>query len=230
MASQSSTPKVSSALAIYEKIREEILSLTMSPGAMIDEISIAKRFDVSRSPVREAFIRLASDGLIKTLPNKNSQVAPLEIEDFPRYIDALDLVQRAVTRLAAIHHTAEDLAEIKNRNDLFKQAVETRDPLNMIDTNFEFHLAVSQASHNKYFTHMYTRLLNEGRRTLRIYYRSFNDNPPPQMVGTHDDIIEAIEKRDAEVADQLAHDHTIQLSDGFINYLSKHFTTDMKFY
>ena len=77
---------------------------------------------------------------------------------------------------------------------------------------------------------MYTRLLNEGRRTLRIYYRSFNDNPPPQMVGTHDDIIEAIEKRDAEVADQLAHDHTIQLSDGFINYLSKHFTTDMKFY
>lgn len=228
MAGESFTPKVSSALAIYEKIREEILSLELAPGTTIDESSLAKRFEVSRSPVREAFIRLAADGLIKTLPNKNSQVAPLEIEDFPRYIDALDLVQRAVTRLAAINRTEEDLANIKQQNELFKQAVETHDPVAMIDTNYNFHIAVSDASQNKYFGHMYTRLLNEGRRTLRIYYRSFNDNPPPQMVGTHDDIIAAIEHRDAELADNLAHKHSNQLSDGFIQYLSKRFTSDIK--
>ena len=228
MTGEPNTPKVPTAVAIYQALRKEILTLVMAPGATIDEISIAKRFEVSRSPVREAFIRLASEGLINTLPNKNSQVAPLEIEDFPRFIDALDLIQRAVTRLAAINHTSEDLANIKAVNAHFKTVTASRDPLSMIDSNYQFHLAVADASHNKYFKHMYTRLLDEGRRTLRIYYRSFNDNPPPQMVATHEDIISAIEQRDAELADKLAHKHTLQLRDGFLNYLSSQHTGEMK--
>ena len=112
--------KLSSALAIYKTIRDEILQLVLSPSSNIDENSMAKRFGVSRSPVREAFIRLAAEGLIKTLPNKSSQVAPLEVEDFPHFIDALDLVQRAVMRLAAANRTKADLRFILEQNQQYK--------------------------------------------------------------------------------------------------------------
>ncbi|MEP0177470.1 MAG: GntR family transcriptional regulator [Paraglaciecola sp.] len=213
--------KVSNAITIYETIREEILTLVLAPSSTIDENSMAKRFEVSRSPVREAFIRLAADGLIKTLPNKNSQVSPLALEDFPNFMDALDLVQRAVTRLAAENRTESDLQLIKDKNQKFKEAVRTHDVVAMIDCNHAFHMAVSEASQNSYFTLMYKRLLDEGKRTLRIYYRLFHDSPPPEMVDNHDLIIDAIENQDSNLADQLAQQHANQLSDGFITYLSK---------
>jgi DNA-binding GntR family transcriptional regulator len=212
--------KVSSAVSIYETIREEILTLVLAPSSTIDENSMAKRFNVSRSPVREAFIRLAADGLIKTLPNKTSQVSPLALEKFPHYMDALDLIQRAVTRLAAANRTTADLETIKAQNQKFKHAVQAQDVVAMIECNHGFHMAVSHASQNAYFTVMYKRLLDEGKRTLRIYYRLFNDNPPPDMVNNHDLIIQAIESQNTELADQLAQQHASQLSDGFINYLS----------
>ena len=222
ISNKSLTPhRVSNAISIYETIREEILTLVLAPSSTIDENSMAKRFEVSRSPVREAFIRLAADGLIKTLPNKNSQVSPLVLEDFPVFMDALDLLQRAVTRLAATNRTEAELQTIKDQNQLFKQAVCSHDVVSMIDANYTFHLAISAASQNKYFTLMYKRLLDEGKRTLRIYYRLFNDEPPAKMVGNHDLIIEAIENRDAELADKLAQQHANQLSDGFITYLIK---------
>ena len=51
----------------YETLRDEILSLALAPGQLLDETTFAERFGMSRSPVREAFIRLAGDGLVVTL-------------------------------------------------------------------------------------------------------------------------------------------------------------------
>ena len=57
---------------IYTTLRNEILSLVLKPGQLLDEMSIAERFDMSRSPVREALIRLASDELVVTLSNRST--------------------------------------------------------------------------------------------------------------------------------------------------------------
>ena len=55
------------AVTIYETLRDEILSLTLAPSELVDEVSLAKRFGVSRSPVREALVRLVSESLLQTL-------------------------------------------------------------------------------------------------------------------------------------------------------------------
>lgn len=85
----------------YETLRDEILSLALEPGALLDETSLAERFGMSRSPVREALIRLAGDDLVVTLANRSTIVAPIDIRSFPRYVEALDIAQRMNTRLAA---------------------------------------------------------------------------------------------------------------------------------
>ena len=214
------TAKRLSARHIYAELREEILSLDLAPGEVIDETGLAERFGVSRSPIREALIRLETDGLIRMTPNKGTIVTPLHLEEFPQFIDALDTIQRAVTHLAAIQRTDEDLAAIVAENEKFKSAVAEHNVVKMIDTNHSFHLAIGDAAHNRHFRFMYERLLDEGRRTLRIYYRSYDDSPPKDRVSTHDKLIEAIRDRDAAKAEQLAHDHTSQLSERFISYLS----------
>ena len=54
------------AVRVYEAPREDILRLNIPPGELLDEVQIGRRFNLSRSPVREALIRLASEGLVKT--------------------------------------------------------------------------------------------------------------------------------------------------------------------
>jgi len=220
-------PRGEGALRVYEGLRQEILTMSLPPGDLLDEVKIAARFDVSRSPVREALIRLTSEGLVKTLPNKSAMVAPLNIEEFPAYLDALDLMQRVTTRLAATLRTDDDLARIKREQAAFEKAVAKHDALAMIETNRNFHIAISDAGKNRHFTMLYARLLDEGRRMLRLYFYSLGDSLPPELAVEHHRIIAAIEDRDADLAEELAREHAVQVGDRFLQYLGTRRTDDV---
>src|ERR671918_803387 len=86
--------------SVYATLRTEIINLVLPPGQLLDETMLAERFDLSRSPVREALIRLAGDDLVVTLPNRSTIVAPIDVIAFPKYVEALDIAQRINTRLA----------------------------------------------------------------------------------------------------------------------------------
>jgi len=209
------------ALGVFEKLRNEILALQLEPDQLIDEASLAKRFDVSRSPIREALVRLASERLVKTLPNKGTIVAPLNLEDFPKYVDALDLIQRVVTRLAAVNRTEADLAKIKALQEAFRESHARGDALGTILGNREFHAAIGDASGNRIFADTYRRILDEGRRTLCLYFRSYEGGLPPDLGREHYDIIDAIEQQDPERAEALAHQHAEEVHRRFVNYISE---------
>ncbi|MCP4204518.1 MAG: GntR family transcriptional regulator [bacterium] len=63
---------------VYERPRGQIWRLELRPGSKLDEAAIVKSLGVSRTPVREAIVRLASEQLVTLLPNRGAQVAPLE--------------------------------------------------------------------------------------------------------------------------------------------------------
>ena len=213
------TAKGFGAVTIYETLRDEILSLTLEPSQLVDEASLANRFAVSRSPVREALVRLVSESLLQTLPNKGTIVAPLRIEEFPQYVDALDLVQRAVTRLAAKNRSAAALELIRKEQARFAHSVDEGDVLGMILSNRDFHIAIARASNNRYLEQSYRQLLDDGRRSLRLYFKSYNDVLPKEMVDGHEKIIDAIETQDADLAERLAQEHTIEMQQRFLDYL-----------
>ena len=226
---KSDTPRTrgEGAIRVYNKLREDILRMELAPGELLDDVKIGKQFHLSRSPVREALIRLSAEGLVKTLPNKSTLVAPLNIAEFSQFIDALDLMQRATTRLAAKLRTDQELQNIKNQQAKFEEAVAKRDVLEMIETNYDFHVAISKAGKNSYFTQFNARLLDEGRRMLRLYFRSFGDTLPPELAGEHDQLIKAIEDRDEDLAEKLAHQHAVQVSDRFLSSLGVRHTSGM---
>jgi len=103
----------SGAVAVYDELRRDILELRMEPGTLLDETELAARFKLSRSPVREALIRLSAEGLVQTLRNRSSIVAPFDIVAIPSYLDAVELFYRLTTRLAAKNRSAAQLAEIE---------------------------------------------------------------------------------------------------------------------
>lgn len=196
---------------VYEILRDNILDLVLPPGSPIDEIQLAERLSMSRTPIREALVRLASEGLVTTLPNRSTMVSNIDFLDLNSFFDALTLMYRVTTRLAAEYRTEEDLKTIRHHQVKFAAAVEKRDALEMIATNRDFHAAIAEAGRNLYFTGLFCRLLDEGRRILRMYYSSFGDQLPKRYVIEHDQIVEAIEAKDIAKADQLASQHADQI-------------------
>jgi DNA-binding GntR family transcriptional regulator len=196
---------------VYETLRNEIVELTLAPGSPIDEVQLAERFSLSRTPVREALVRLAAEGLITTLPNRATIVASIDFLNLPHFFDALTLMYRVTTRLAAANRGEDGLARIRAAQETFADAVAARDALAMIAANRDFHLEIARAGGNRYYGDLFRQLLDEGRRILRLYYSSFGDALPPRYAAEHDEMIAAIAAGDVAAADRLATAHAAQI-------------------
>lgn len=196
---------------VYNVLRDEILDLSLAPGSPIDEVHLAERFAMSRTPIREALVRLASDGLVTTLPNRSTVVSNIDLLNLHPFFDAMTLMYRVTTRLAAQNYRQADIGLIRSRQAEFAQAVEAQDALGMIASNRDLHAAIAEAGRNPYYTALCCRLLDEGRRILRLYYSSFQDRLPDRIVAEHEEMIAAIEARDIEAADRLAQAHADQI-------------------
>lgn len=213
---------------IYESLKRSIVDLRLEPGAPLDEVTLAERFDMSRTPVREALVRLAAEGLVTQLPNRNTIVAPIDFGKLPVYFEALTLMYRVTTRLAASGRTERHLAEMRRCQSAYAEAVTKGDVPGMIGNNRDFHVVIAEAGGNPYFTTLFTRLLDEGRRILRLYYyRSFNDHLPRRYVQEHDAIIDAIQARDDPLCERLAAEHAGQIVAQIQTYIARDRTREM---
>lgn len=193
---------------VYDLLREEILDLALAPGSIVDEVQLADRFGLSRTPIREALVRLAGEGLIVTLPNRSTMVAPIDFANLAAFFDALVLMYRVTTRLAAEHRSDADLARLQAVQTAFAATVHAGDDLAMIAANRDFHATIAEAGRNPYYIGLFSRLLDEGRRILRMYYyTSFQPASPHPYILEHEAILAAIAAGDVALCDRLAKDH-----------------------
>jgi len=207
--------------SVYAALRGEILAMTLAPGSPLDEVRLSERFKMSRTPIREALLRLASDGFVTTLPNRNTIVATIDFATLPTYFEALTLMYRVTTRGAAQRGAPTAMAAIRARQQEFADAVAAQDAYAMIEANREFHVAIAELGGNAYYTTFFARLLDEGRRILRLYYSTFDDRLPRQYVEEHEEMIAAIETGDVDRADRLAIDHAAQIVRQIQEYVAR---------
>ena len=213
----------------FETLRDEILTLTLGPGQLLDETSLAERFGMSRSPVREALIRLAGEDLVVMLANRSTIVSAIDVQSFPKYVEALDIVQRMTTRLAAKLRNEADLTQIAARQQDFEAAVRSRDYLRMSEANKQFHMAIATAGRNPYLAAFYDRLLNQGRRMLHLHFDYLErTNDGHLLTDEHSQMLAAIAARDFAGADDLAHAHTRQFRDNFLRFLAENYSQEIK--
>jgi DNA-binding GntR family transcriptional regulator len=206
---------------VYTSLKSDILEMRLPPGFMFDESSLSSRFELSRTPIREALVRLAAEGLVTTLPNRSTIVSIIDFAELPVYFEALTLMHRVTTRSAALCRTDSDLEMMRQHQTEFADAVAQHDAPRMLASNRELHVAIAEAGRNKYFTGLFARLLDEGRRILRLYYASFDDRLPLRYVEEHEQIIDAIEKGEAERADILASQHAAQIVKQIQSFLDR---------
>ncbi|MAZ83031.1 MAG: GntR family transcriptional regulator [Hoeflea sp.] len=183
----------------------------MQPGSPIDEVKLTERFSMSRTPIREALVKLASEGLVVTLPNRSTVVAPIDFQNLAHFFDALTLMYRVTTRLAATNRTDNELVRIRELQKSYEDAVSEKNVPAMIEVNRDFHAEIARAGKNRYYVELFDRLLDEGRRLLRLYYSSFNDELPQLYLDEHEEMVQAVQDRDVAKADRIAQQHAQQI-------------------
>jgi DNA-binding GntR family transcriptional regulator len=213
-------PRGSGPQSVYNVLRNDILAMKLAPGSPLDEVRLSERFGMSRTPIREALLRLSGDGLVTTLPNRNTIVSQIDFSGLPHYFESLTLMYRVTTRGAAQRGTGANLDAILQHQKSFADAVTRQDAFAMIEANREFHVAIAELAGNPFYTAFFAKLLDEGRRILRLYYSSFDDRLPRQYVDEHEKMIMVIQAGDVEQADQLAIAHAAQIVRQIQDYLS----------
>jgi len=196
---------------LAEALRRRILSMELAPGAVVDELALCDEFGLSRPPVRELLRQIAAEGYIELEANRAPRVAAMNHESLHSFYVAAPLIYVATTQLAATYASADEIEVLKAIQAKFRQAIEERDVENRVLYNDAFHLEIGKMAHNDYLMPSLRRLLIDHTRLGKIFYRhpTTDDMQRDLEIACeqHEQIIEAIERRDAPTAGQLAREH-----------------------
>jgi DNA-binding GntR family transcriptional regulator len=217
-------PKGIGGQRLFDEIRGRILRLELAPGTDISEPSLVAEFGVSRTPVREALIRLASEGLVSLLPNRGARVTALDLDGVRELFEALELCQRATTRLAAQRASTREVALLRKYSKAFTEGAAVKDHRAMSEANKAFHDTIAVAAGNRYLEKLAESLSTD---TLRLAEKSL---PIPLVMESypdyfsvicrqHDEIVRFIAKHDADGAEELARDHARMFRARVISYI-----------
>lgn len=196
--------------AVYEELREDILSLRMAQGSALDEIALAERFGLSRTPIREALLMLQREDLVTFLPGRSAIVTPHTMSNAHEYMDTLMLLSRAIIRLAAEMRTPEALGRIRACQAEYAAVAMSGSLDDIVAADLAFHNAISSASRNTFLGGFYRLALDYGRRMhLLHYYPLFDADEAARCVDQHAAMLAAIEAGDPARSEELASDHVM---------------------
>lgn len=175
--------------------------MVLEPGFLLDEAEIGRRFHLSRSPAREALIRLSAEGLVKALPNRGAEVASFDVSMLPAYLEALELTYRLTAHLAAIRRTPLSLERILVAHRRYEALSKAGEFLESLEANRDFHMAIAEAAANPYFTIWTRTILEQGQRLLLVAVRHMKQ---ARLLGAHPALVEAIRRGDPKAAEVAA--------------------------
>jgi DNA-binding GntR family transcriptional regulator len=213
----SRAPRGAGAGQAYAALRERILKVELAPGSKLDEMGLVEELGCSRTPVREALIRLAADGLVTILPNYGARVTSLDLLEIAQYFEALELSQRIINHLAARRRTDADLAAIRARQGQFDAAVAADDADGMIRFNRDFHSAIGGACGNGHLHTMADSLLDQGMRLNWLWHSHFDEehlySDIERSCREHAELVDAIASGDAPAAERIGSLHVATFRD-----------------
>ncbi|WP_020497510.1 GntR family transcriptional regulator [Sciscionella marina] len=187
----------------YGQLRNGILSGDLAAGTRLSVVSLASEMGMSRSPVRAAIERLATDGLMRLAPGGAMVLAP-DCGDLLEALAVRGTLEGLAARLAAPQLKDTDLASLAQIHDQFRMAVEQDDTHTARQADLEFHRQVQLRCGNSCLVEHLDRV--QARVILATYSTAWSPQQH-QAVTEHAEILAALESRDGAAAGQLATAH-----------------------
>ncbi len=180
---------------IADFIRDMIVRGELEPGSRIPEKDLCARFDISRTPLREALKVLATEGMIILLPQRGARVAALTNEELYEIFPIIASLEGLASELACQHITRDELAAIEQLHAQMLLAYQRQDKLDYARLNREIHLALFSAARNQSLLALYKTLelrIRNIRHTVRQLPKDWQ-----RAVNEHEEIMACLRAKNA---------------------------------
>lgn len=203
---------------VFEHLRESIILGKMPPGERLMEIQLAEQLGVSRTPVREAIRKLELEGLVIMEPRKGAYVSEVSLKDIKDALEIRVSLEGLGAYLAAERIEKNELEMLIKKHEELKEYADKKDVAGILEKDAELHEIIFNAARNSKLIDMVDSLREQVQR-FRISYVSTHEQAS-QLYKEHKKIIDAIVKRDKEMAKKYAEEH-IEISK---KHIVSHFT------
>ncbi|MEO0751652.1 MAG: GntR family transcriptional regulator [Pseudomonadota bacterium] len=193
-----------------ESIRMRILRQDIAPGSDLDEATLCTEYGLSRTPMREIFQRLAGEGYVRIEQNRGPKVASMDLPVMRMFFQTAPLIYATVARLAAENRRSDEIPTLRAIQTDFRTAAISGDAEQAALMNHRFHHQIGVMAHNPYLLPSLNRMLIDHTRLSQTFYRPSSDADAARVRTAsdhHDQMIDAIEARDADCVVSLTIDH-----------------------
>jgi DNA-binding GntR family transcriptional regulator len=213
---------VTTADKVFEQMQHAIVEGDIPSGSKISEPELAKRYQISRSTLREALNRLEKCHLIERKANVGSRVVSCSIEGLLELYITREALEGMACRQAAKNMTSEEIAHMQDMLKIHAQTQELKDGVAYYqeEGNLDFHYKVILGSHNKQLIEL---ICGQLYHLVRMYRCQFGMHSPraSQAFQEHANIIQAIADRDGELAEMLMRRHIAASRKNIENKIAK---------
>lgn len=199
---------------IYEVLKEAITTTDIyadDADLKLDERRLANQLNISRTPVREALARLEQEGLVRIVPRRGVFIARKTIGEILEMIVVWAALESMAARLATVAASDEEIGSLRTMFATFDRARLHARIDEYSDTNMRFHQRIIEMSKCDLIKHITDGLFIH-MRAIRSRSMGEGDRVTRSIVD-HSHIIQALESRDAELAERLVREHTMNLHD-----------------
>ncbi len=209
---------------VYEALKEIIGKMDIYSGGepqRLDERALGEQLGVSRTPVREAISRLEQEGLVQNIARRGTFVIRKNKEEILDMIDVWAALESMAARMATSRSSDEEIAQLRKMYTTYDSTEETRAHIDEYsETNIEFHQMIIKLGKSPLIEQMADQLFFH-MRAIRASTIKERDRLSRSVID-HIRIIEALEERDPNHAEQLVRDHALELAkhvDKYVDYL-----------
>ena len=188
---------------VAERLRQQIFARQLEPGSWIDEQKLAADFGISRTPLREALKVLAAEGLVTMKVRRGAYVTEMSADDVRQIYHLLGLLESDAAGVVAQRASTEQIQELRALHDKLEKQVRQRDAF--FATNEQFHIRLLQMSGNRWLE----QTVHDLRKVMKLnrHHSLFRQGRLAESLAEHREVMQAIERRDAEAAVRLMRRH-----------------------
>ena len=191
--------------SVYSALRDSIINLNLAPGTTISEKEISQRFEVSRTPVREAFIHMSKEGLIKVIPQKETLVSLIDLARVEQEFFLRQSLEIAVQEYFLKNSKPEHISELENLLDLQAEAVKNNSPAEFIRCDDAFHRTFFDGAGQPLCWEIVSSMSGHYYRVRMLIVRI--SGIADEKVLHHRNILDALKSRDLEKTRKLLYSH-----------------------
>jgi DNA-binding GntR family transcriptional regulator len=196
---------------VAARLRSMVFERQLAPGQWIDELALARDWQISRTPLREALKVLAAEGLVTPVPRQGCKVTELSEDDADELFPVMALLEGRCAFEAVRKAAPADVKALRKLHEVLEKHAAARNIDGYYRANHDFHSKVQALADNRWLD----RATNDLRRFLRLL-RGRQLNWPGRIeasINEHRVLMDAVENRDAARAERVMHDHLMaQLS------------------